>query len=111
MNVAFVRLVVVFSPVIAAVVTGRQLLHVRIFAAKDRRTRDFAVFASSLDAFVAVFVQAGKVRPQTAVVWRHQLRIIDVGEPQRQVAESCRVEFVLMGLYDHELKIEIVLFG
>jgi hypothetical protein len=101
MDVAFVRLVVVFAAIVATIVTGRQLLHVRILAAKNRRIRDFAVFASSLDALVAVFVQTGKVCPETAVVWRHRVRV-DIGEPQCQISEGCCVEFVLMGLYPNQ---------
>jgi hypothetical protein len=55
-----------------------------------------SVFASTLDALVTVLVQTGKIRPQTPIIRRHDVRVRQIRKPNGQVAESCCMEFILM---------------
>jgi hypothetical protein len=64
-----------------------------------RRAGDLAVLASSFDAFIAVLVQARKVRPYLSFLLREQAYISRGCESGRPVSESHGMELVLVGLH------------
>ena len=56
------------------------------------------VLPTSLDAFVAVFVECGKVLPEIFVCGRDGIALAHCREPEGQVPQRGRVKFVLMRL-------------
>ena len=66
---------------------------------------DFAVLAAAFDALVAVLVQIGEVLPQFLIAGVYDVTILDRGELRCEGADGGDVEFVLMGLEHHCIRL------